>query len=38
MEKHALNPGMWETEAGTSLCIGGQPDLHSELQIARATS
>ena len=29
---HAFNPSTWETEAGESLCIRGQPGLQSKCQ------
>lgn len=32
---HAFNPHTWETEAGGSLEIQGQPSLHSELQASQ---
>ena len=29
---HTFNPSTWETEAGESLCVQGQPGLQSEFQ------
>lgn len=36
MAVYAFNPTIWEAEAGGSLCLLGQPGLHSGLQVTQS--